>query len=96
MTEYTDSTTLLGKTGTIKIGRPLGSTHPKHKNMIYDVNYGFVPGTLSPDGEELDAYLLGVDNPVETYEGQCIAIIKRSNDNDDQLIIVPQGMSINT
>ena len=72
----------------IKIDRPLGSKHPKH-GYIYPVNYGFVPNTISVDGEELDAYLLGVFEPVINYKGKCIAIIHRINDDDDKLIVVP-------
>ena len=80
----------LGKIIKIKIDRPFGTKHPKH-GFIYPVNYGFVPNTISYDGEELDAYLLGVFEPVGEYEGKCIAIIHRTNDNDDKLIIVPEG-----
>lgn len=78
----------IGKTIDIKIDRPFGSKHPKH-GFIYPVNYGFVPNTISGDGEELDCYLLGVFEPVEQYKGKCIAIVHRTNDNDDKLIIVP-------
>ena len=41
------------------------------------VNYGYVPDTVSIDGEELDAYILGVDEPVESFTGECIAILQR-------------------
>ena len=64
----------LNKNITVKIDRPMGSKHPKH-GFIYPVNYGFVPNTISGDGEELDCYLLGVFEPVESFEGECIAII---------------------
>ncbi len=84
-----ESNSFLGKTLTIKIDRKLGSHHPKW-NYIYTLNYGFVPNTVSGDGEELDAYLLGVFEPVDEYEGKCIAIIKRKDDNDDKLIVVPK------
>lgn len=80
----------LNKIITIKIDRPLGSHHPKH-NFIYPVNYGYVPGTINSDGEELDAYLLGVYEPVEEYTGKVIAIIHRTNDDDDKLIVVPEN-----
>lgn len=80
----------IGKNIKIKIDRPLGSKHPKH-GFIYPVNYGFVPNTISGDGEELDAYLLGVFEPVEDSEGECIAIIHRTNDDDDKLVVVPAG-----
>ena len=79
----------LNKDIDIKIDRPFGSSHPKH-GFIYPVNYGYVPGTVSGDGEELDAYLLGVFKPVDEYSGKCIAIIHRTNDNDDKLIVVPK------
>lgn len=87
-----DTTKFLGKTVTIKIDRPMGSKHPKH-GFIYPINYGFVPGTIAADGEELDAYLLGMFEPVEVFTGKCIAIIKRTDDDDDKLIIVPDGMN---
>ena len=81
----------LGKIVNIKIDRPLGSLHPKY-NYVYPINYGYVPNTVSGDGEELDCYLLGVNKPVLEYEGKCIAIIHRLNDNDDKLIIAPTNM----
>lgn len=81
----------LGKTVTIKMDRPLGSKHPKNE-LIYPVNYGYVPGTTAPDGEELDAYLLGVFEPVDEFTGKCIAYIHRTNDDDDKLIIVPEDV----
>ena len=80
----------IGKLLNIKIDRQFGSKHPKH-GFIYPVNYGYVPNTISGDGEELDAYLLGVFEPVEEFEGECIAIIHRTNDNDDKLVVVPKG-----
>lgn len=80
----------LNKTLEIKIDRPMGSKHPKH-GFIYPVNYGYVPNTVSDDGEELDAYVLGIYEPLENFTGKCIAIIHRANDNDDKLIIVPEN-----
>ena len=82
----------LGKKITIKIDRPLGTRHPKH-NFIYLLNYGYVPNTISDDGEELDAYLLGVFDLVKEYHGRVIAIIHRTNDNDDKLVVVPDGVN---
>lgn len=79
----------IGKKLEIKIDRPYGSKHPNH-GFIYPINYGYVPNTVSGDGEELDCYLLGVFNPVDSFTGKCIAIIHRTNDNDDKLVIVPE------
>ena len=79
----------LSKDVSIIMDRPLGSKHPKH-GFVYEVNYGYVPGTESADGQELDAYYLGVNRPLHTAKGKCIAIIHRLNDDDDKLIIVPE------
>ena len=80
----------IGKILDIKTDRELGSKHPKH-GFIYSVNYGYVPNTVSGDNEELDCYLLGVFDPVKEYKGKVIAVIHRTNDNDDKLVVVPEG-----
>ena len=85
-----DNKCYLGKEVNVKMDRPLGSVHPKH-GFVYPVNYGYIPGTISGDGEELDAYLLGVFEPVQNYIGKCVAVIHRTNDDDDKLVVVPEG-----
>ena len=80
----------IGKKLEVQIDRPLNTKHPKH-GFVYELNYGYVPNTISGDGEELDCYILGVEEPVQSYEGECIAVIHRTNDDDDKLIIVPEG-----
>lgn len=82
-----DSKDYLGKTVLVKMDRPLGSKHPKH-GFVYLVNYGFIPNTVSGDGEELDAYVLGEFKPLDTFEGVVKAIIHRTNDNDDKLVVM--------
>lgn len=87
-----DAEKYLGKKVKVSIDRPLGSKHPKY-GFVYKLNYGYVPGTVSGDGEELDAYVLGINKPAEEFEGECIAVIHRTDDNDDKLIIVPAGIA---
>ena len=88
-----ESYDFIGKNVTVKIDRKLGSLHPKH-GFEYLVNYGFVPNTLSADGEELDCYVLGIDFPVEEFTGKCVAVIHRTNDDDDKLVIIPSDDEI--
>ena len=85
-----ESYNYIGKNVKVKIDRPKNSKHPKH-GFVYPVNYGFIPNTISGDGEELDCYVLGVEEPIESFEGECIAVIHRTNDDDDKLIVVPEG-----
>jgi len=81
----------LGQMVGVKIDRPLGSKHPKH-NIYYGVNYGYVPGEIAPDGEDLDAYILGVFEPLTEFSGHCVAVIHRLDDDDDKLVLVPDGV----
>jgi inorganic pyrophosphatase len=87
-----DPKTFLGELVEIQIDRPLGSRHPT-EGFIYPLNYGFVPNQPAPDGDDLDAYVLGVFEPLEMFVGQCIAIVHRTNDDDDKLVLVPEGIS---
>ena len=85
-----DSKSYIGRLVEVKIDRPLGSKHPKY-GFIYPVNYGYVPNTISGDGEEIDSYVLGTFEPLDTFKGKCIAVIHRTNDNDDKIVIVPEN-----
>lgn len=89
MTEKVKSTDFLNKIVTVKMDRPIGTKHPKH-DFIYPINYGFIPNTISGDGEELDAYVIGPTVPLDEFTGRCCAIIHRTNDDDDKLIVIPK------
>lgn len=88
--EKTNANDYLGKEVNVKIDRQLGTRHPKH-GFMYMLNYGYIPNTISGDGEELDAYLLGEYDPVATSKGKVIAVIHRINDDDDKLIVAKDG-----
>ncbi len=80
-----------GERVTVVVDRPLGSAHPRHPELIYPVNYGFVPGVLAGDGEEQDAYILGLNKPVERFTGRLIAVIHRLDDVEDKWVVAPEG-----
>ena len=82
----------IGKLVTVTVDRPLGSFHPKHPDLYYPVNYGYVSGVFAPDGEEQDAYILGITEAVNTFTGRVIAIIHRKNDVEDKWVVAPDGM----
>lgn len=84
---------MIGKTVTVTIDRPLGTFHPKHSDLFYSVNYGYIEGILAGDGEEQDAYVLGVDIPVTQFTGTVIAIIHRRDDVEDKWVVAPDGSS---
>lgn len=85
-----DTKEYIGKIVTVTMDRPLGSKHPSH-GFVYPVNYGYIAGTISGDGEELDAYVLGEHEPLEKFEGRVVAVVRRLNDNDDKLVVMAEG-----
>lgn len=84
---------MLGETVKVIIDRPLGTYHPKHKDLFYPINYGYIEGIIAPDGEEQDAYILGVYEPVSEFTGKIIAIIKRFNDVEEKWVVAPENMT---
>lgn len=82
---------IIGREVEVVIDRPLGSTHPKHPDIRYPINYGYVPGILGGDGEAQDVYLLGADHPVETFNGEVIAILHRLDDVEDKWVVAPKN-----
>ena len=95
MKEYSDMLNglndIIGKTVTVTIDRKIGTFHPRHKNIFYPVNYGYVEGILGGDGEEQDAYVLGVQEPLDSFTGKVIAVIHRKNDVEEKWVVAPEG-----
>ena len=84
---------MLGEKVKVVIDRPLGTYHPKHKDIFYSVNYGYIEGIIAPDGEEQDAYVLGVNEPISEFTGVIIAIIKRLDDVEEKWVVAPENMT---
>ena len=55
----------------------MGSFHPRHKDLYYPVNYGYVSGLLVGDGAE------------QEFTDKVIAVYHRYDDNEIKWIIVP-------
>ena len=82
---------MIGAIVTVTVDRPLGSYHPEHREMYYPVNYGYIKGITAPDGEEQDAYILGVNKPVSEFTGKVIAVVHRYNDVEEKWVVSPEG-----
>lgn len=82
---------LLGTTVHVVIDRPIGYLHG---DILYPVNYGYIPGMEGGDGEEQDAYILGIDTPLTEFDGMVIGAVMRKNDCEDKLVVAPKGMEL--
>lgn len=82
---------MIGNKVKVIVDRPLGSYHPSFKNIYYSLNYGYIEGIIAQDGEEQDAYIIGVDEPLKEFFGEVVAIIHRLNDIEDKWVVAPEG-----
>ena len=84
---------MIGSIVKVTVDRTMGSCHPEHSDIVYPVNYGFIEGIIAPDGEEQDAYILGVNMPVKEFTGRVIAIIHRFDDIEEKWVVAPDGVN---
>ncbi|MDE6775675.1 MAG: inorganic pyrophosphatase [Ruminococcus sp.] len=84
---------MIGDIVTVIVDRPLGSYHPEYKEMFYPINYGYIEGIIAPDGEEQDAYILGVDKAIKEFRGKIIAIIHRFDDVEEKWVVCPENLT---
>ena len=89
-----DYSTVLGTSVSGTIDRPLGSVHPRHPEMIYPINYGYVDNVFAGDGVEQDVYVFGTDRPLKTYTGKVVGVYHRLNDIEDKWIVSLSGEPI--
>ncbi len=83
---------IIGTIVKVTVDRPLGSCHPEHPDIYYPINYGYIEDILAPDGEEQDAYILGVDVAVKEFTGKIIAVIHRFDDVEEKWVVAPDRM----
>lgn len=78
----------MGKQVHVEVDRPLGYCHG---DIVYPINYGFIPGLIVGDGEEQDAYILGITEPLSSFDGVVVGAVRRKNDCEDKLVVAPAG-----
>lgn len=84
---------MIGETVKVIVDRPMGSIHPKHKDLIYPMNYGYIEGIFAMDKQEQDAYIIGVHEPIKEFIGVVIAIVIRKDDVESKWVVAPAGIS---
>ena len=80
-----------GRTVDVVIDRPMGTTHLGHSDIVYPINYGYIPGIMAPDGHSIDAYVLGANHPLRRCSARVIAAIRRRDDVEDKLVVALSG-----
>lgn len=93
-TDNPDYSHIIGKTVSGMVDRPSGSSHPRHPEIIYPINYGYVYNAYTGDGVEQDVYLFGTDEPLKTFRGKVVAVWHRFEDMGDKWIVSLSGDDI--
>ena len=78
---------IIGKKIKVVIDRPLGSVHPNYPTMRYPVNYGYTTEFMAGDDDFQDAYVLGIKEPLNEFEGEVVGVVHRLNDNEDKWVV---------
>ena len=86
-----DYSGIIGTEVSGRIDRPLGSSHPRHPEMVYPINYGYVDGVFAGDGAEQDVYVFGTDQSIRTFTGKVVGVLHRLNDCEDKWIVSLNG-----
>lgn len=89
-----DYSHIIGKMVDGTVDRPLGTAHPRHSEMIYPINYGYVNNVLAGDGAEQDVYIFGTNKPLKSFRGKVVAVWHRFDDVEDKWIVSLNGEDI--
>ena len=89
--QWKDYNGIIGQTVSGTIDRPVGSAHPRHPDMIYPINYGYVDGIMAGDGAEQDVYVFGTSEPIQSFTGRVVAVLHRLNGCEDKWIVSTDG-----
>lgn len=85
---------IIGKKIHAIIDRKINTKHPRNPNIIYELNYGYVPGIIAGDGAEQDVYVIDETNPIDSFDGVVIAIIVRNDDVETKWICAKSMIDI--
>lgn len=69
----------------IVIDRPRGTPHPRYPEAVYEVDYGYLEGTSSMDGDGIDLYLGSL--PEKTLSGIIVIVDAVKKDSEIKLLL---------
>ncbi|MBB5173303.1 inorganic pyrophosphatase [Texcoconibacillus texcoconensis] len=79
----------LRKSVQVIVDRPLGTVDP-NTNRELPINIGTLPGTVTIDNSEVNAYILGVSKPLTFFSGTVIALVQRSNHPSTEIVVASE------
>jgi inorganic pyrophosphatase len=77
-------------TSNLIIDRPKGSPHPRHASFRYPMDYGYLQGTESADGDAIDVWVgsLKCQSPAaQTVSGIIVTVDSDKRDAEFKLLV---------
>ena len=62
------------------LDRPRGTSHPRYPEMVYPLDYGYLEGTTSVDGNEIDVWAGSLDRKAVTGAVATVDLVKRDTE----------------
>lgn len=84
----------LGRMVHVTVDHPWGVKDPQQQELRYELNFGYVQEVLEEQNEWQDAYVLGVEHPVEVFEGEVVALIERIKTGECVWVVSRQGSRV--
>jgi inorganic pyrophosphatase len=78
----------------IVIDRPMGSLHPRNPDIVYPLDYGYLAGTSSADGDGIDLWI--GSQTEKTLEAALVVVNLRKRDSEIKLLLACTPEEIKT
>jgi inorganic pyrophosphatase len=77
-----------------RIDRPRGTHHPRYPDLIYPLDYGYLEGTLSPDGGGIDIWVGSLPDKRVTAIVCTVDMVKRDSEMKILIGCTPQEAQV--
>ena len=74
------------------IDRPKGSAHPRYPQFTYPLDYGYLRGTTSGDGQGIDVWVGSLEP--KRVEGVICAVDLEKRDSETKILLACSGAEI--
>lgn len=78
--QFFDAFDILVSSSEIVLDRPRGTSHPRYPDFIYPLDYGYLKGTYSGDGDGIDVWVGSLTERCVTGMIVCVDLVKRDSE----------------
>lgn len=76
---------ILVRDAKVVIDRPKGSHHPRYRDVVYPLDYGYLDGTTAGDGDGIDVWIGSTGSP--TITAVICTVDRRQRDTEIKVLL---------